>query len=127
MNVVQKPDLYHGKNKKTDFFEGWYFKIVDKDNLYKFAFIPGISLGKTLDEQHSFIQIVDGFNVKYNYLKFRKNDFKYNNKDFNVCVNSNSFSLDNINLNLKYDNKYIKGNLKFKNIVKWKDSIINPG
>lgn len=30
MNIIQKPDLYHGKNKEKNFFEGWYFKVVDK-------------------------------------------------------------------------------------------------
>lgn len=127
MNIIQKPDLYHGFNKNKDFFEGWYFKIVDKNNLYKFAFIPGISLGRTPYEHHSFIQIVDGFNIKYNYLRFNKNEFKFNNNDFKIGIKSNVFALDNIILNLKYDNKSIKGRLKFKNIVKWKDSFINPG
>ncbi|MGL5750594.1 MAG: tocopherol cyclase family protein [Paraclostridium sp.] len=127
MNKIQKPDLYHGANKKSDFFEGWYFKVVDKNNLYKFAFIPGISLGKNLSEHHSFLQIVDSFSIKYNYLKFNKNKFKFNNEDFKVSVNSNEFSLDKIGLNLEYEDKSIKGTLNFENIVKWKDSIVNPG
>jgi len=129
MKTILNPDLYHGGKKEKDFFEGWYFKIVDKDNLYKFAFIPGISLGKSSNEHHSFIQIVDGFDTKYNYLRFDKSDFKFDNSstDFKIGVNSNIFSLDKINLNLKYDNRSIKGNLLFKNIIKWKGSIINPG
>lgn len=127
MNTILNPNLYHGSKKEKDFFEGWYFKIVDKNNLYKFAFIPGISLGKSINEHHSFIQIVDGFNIKYNYIRFNKNDFNFNNNNFKIGVASNTFSLNNINLNLKYDKKYIKGTLSFTNLIKWKDSIINPG
>lgn len=127
MNNIQKPDLYHGYNKKRNFFEGWYFKVVDKNNLYRFAFIPGISLGNSNSDHHSFIQVVDGFNIKYNYLKFNKNEFKFNNDKFKISVNKNIFSLDKISLNLNYNDINIKGNLIFKNIIKWKDSIINPG
>ena len=49
MKPIINPDLYHGMKKDNKFFEGWYFKIVDKDNKYKFAFIPGIDLDKKLN------------------------------------------------------------------------------
>lgn len=128
MKTMLNPDLYHGSKKKKNFFEGWYFKIVDKNNLNKFAFIPGISLGQCVNEHHSFIQVLDGLNIKYNYLKFDKSDFNFNNNnDFKINIKSNTFSLNNINLNLKYNDNTIIGNLKFKNIVKWNDSFINPG
>ena len=28
------PDLYHGHDQYTNFFEGWYFKIVDATATY---------------------------------------------------------------------------------------------
>ncbi|MGL6107778.1 hypothetical protein [Romboutsia sp.] len=73
MREIINPDLYHCSRKSSDFFEGWYFKIVD-----------------------------------------------------------NRFTLNNINLDLEYTNEaniknYIKGNLEFINIFKWKDNIITPG
>ena len=40
------PDLYHGHNQYTNFFEGWYFKIVDATATYALAFIPGVSRSK---------------------------------------------------------------------------------
>lgn len=127
MKSLINPDLYHGIGKDSNFFEGWYFKIVDKDNLYKFAFIPGISFGQNKSENHSFIQIVDSYNNEYKYLRFSENDFKYNNKNFKIGVRSNIFSLDKISLNLKYKNKTIKGHLSFKKNIKWKDNLLNPG
>lgn len=127
MKSFINPDLYHGLGKKRNFFEGWYFKIVDKNNLYKFAFIPGISFGNNEHEHHSFIQIINGFDNKYKYLKFNESNFKYNNKDFKIGIKSNIFSLDFMTLNLKYKNNVIKGNLQFKNIIPWKDSLLNPG
>ena len=31
------PDLYHGHDQYTNFFEGWYFKIVDATATYALA------------------------------------------------------------------------------------------
>lgn len=131
MKTILNPNLYHGYNKKSNFFEGWYYKIVDKNNLYKFAFIPGIALGQNPSQNHSFIQIINGKDIDYKYLKFDEKSFRYNNKDFKININSNMFSLEKISLSLNYSTKKgkskIKGILKFKNIVSWPDSLINPG
>lgn len=132
MKTILNPDLYHGKKKTKNFFEGWYFKIVDKNNLYKFAFIPGIAYGENNDQHHSFIQVVNCYSINYNYIKFKAMDFLYNNNDFYINVNNNKFSLSGINLNLNYKDKSsninsIRGSIKFKNISKWPDTIINPG
>lgn len=131
MKTILNPNLYHGAKKKNNFFEGWYFKIVDKNSLYKFAFIPGIALGQNSSQNHSFIQIVDGKNNSYKYLKFYEKSFKYNNNNFKINIKSNTFSLDKMHLSLNYSinnkAKEIKGNLNFKNIISWPYSIINPG
>ncbi len=105
MKPIINPDLYHGMKKDNKFFEGWYFKIVDKDNKYKFAFIPGIALDKKSKSSHCFIQIVDGYNLEYNYLSFNVSKFKFNNTNFNINITSNIFSLNHLELNLEYINK----------------------
>lgn len=133
MKTIINPDLYHGQKKSDEFFEGWYFKIVDRNNKYKLAFIPGIAFDKKHNFSHSFIQIVDGYNIDYNYLFFHEDDFKFNNKNFKISIGINEFSLNNLKLNLTYLNKTtnksksIKGNLRFINTQKWPDNILNPG
>lgn len=127
MKNIINPDLYHGSKKSKNFFEGWYFKIVDKNNLYKFAFIPGISYGDYPCHHHSFIQIVNGYDNTYDYKKFTEKSFRFNNDRFKISIDSNTFSLDGINLHLRYKNKYIIGDIKFKNIAKWPDTTVNPG
>lgn len=104
MKPIINPDLYHGMKKDNKFFEGWYFKIVDKYNKYKFAFIPGIDLDKKSKSSYCFIQIVDGYNLEYNYLYFDVSKFKFNNTS-----------------------RSIKGILIFTNTQKWPDNFINPG
>lgn len=119
--------------KDNKFFEWWYFKIVDKYNKYKFAFIPGIALDKKSKSSYCFIQIVDGYNLEYNYLYFNVSKFKFNNTNFNINITSNIFSLNHFGLNLEYINKSnntsrsIKGILIFTNTQKWPDNLINPG
>lgn len=127
MKNIINPDLYHGSKKSKNFFEGWYFKIVDKNNTYKFAFIPGISYGNYPCHHHSFIQIVNGRDTTYDYERFTEKSFRVNNDNFKISIDSNTFSLDGMNLHLRYKNRYIIGDLKFKNIAKWPDTTINPG
>lgn len=127
MKEYFNPNLYHGKHKNKNFFEGWYFKIVDKKNDYKLAIIPGIYYGNDKRDHHCFIQVVNGNKYDFNYLSYDIDDFKYNNSEFRVCINSNIFTLKNINLYIHCNNLNLNGNLIFKNVVKWPDSIINPG
>lgn len=129
MKEIFNPNLYHGANKNNNFFEGWYFKIVDRFNLHKLAIIPGVSYGNNKEDSHSFIQIINGYDTTYNYLKYDVEDFKFNNsnKKFRVCVNSNIFTLDHLNLNIIEKDLNIKGYLVFKNIVKWPSNIFSPG
>lgn len=127
MKEIFNPNLYHGKHKSKNFFEGWYFKIVDKKNDHKLAIIPGVSYGNGECDHHCFIQVINGKESNFNYLSYDIDDFKYNNSRFRVCINSNIFTLGSMNLSIAYNNLNIHGNLIFKNLVKWPDSIINPG
>jgi len=121
------PDLYHGKNKKKNFFEGWYFKIVDKTGKNSIAFIPGISFGKKKAENHSFVQVVDAINNSYHYYRFKPDSFSSNEDFLHVKIDNNSFSYNKISINLFKDNDFIKGTLQLSQFIKWPDSKINPG
>ncbi len=127
LKEIRNPNLYHGDKKKRNFFEGWYFKICDKYDDNVFAFISGIAKGKSNKDSHSFVQVLEGKYALYSYIKFNEDDFGFKKDHFHVCVKDNSFSLEEMKLNLIYKNKIIKGSLKFKNIKKWSDSLINPG
>ena len=127
MKEIFNPDLYHGKHKKKNFFEGWYYKIVDKTNSHKLAIIPGISYSNDKSQHHSFIQILNGHEGKYNYISYSSENFKYDNDKFRICIDSNIFTMNHVNLSINHDDISIKGHLVFKGSVKWPDSIINPG
>lgn len=127
LSTVRNPDVYHGKNKKSNFFEGWYFKIVHTENKYAYCFIPGIFLSDKEEYSHSFIQVLKGHESNFEYLKFNKNDFWAKEGEFYLKVGENSFSLNEINLCINKGGEKVQGSLHFKNIIKWPDSSINPG
>lgn len=117
------PDLYHGHNQYTNFFEGWYFKIVDSTATYALAFIPGVSCGKDTNEHHSFIQIINLVNHTYHYHRYSIDDFYSNNRHLKINIGINEFSFNKIYINLNQ----IHGILYLGPPKKWPDSKLNPG
>ena len=122
LKAIWNPELYHGWGKKKKFFEGWYYKIVSKDQNYAFAFIPGIAMDEN-GLKHSFIQILDGKKFYSNYIKFSFDKFKANPLVHDVRIGNNRFKLNSIELDLPN----IKGKLLFKNLTPWSKSFFSPG
>jgi len=58
LKVIRNPDIYHGKNNKSNFFEGWYFKLVEPKRGDTYCFIPGIFISDKKEQSHSFIQVL---------------------------------------------------------------------
>ena len=58
-----------GGGKLEKYFEGWYYKIVTKDQNNAFAIIPGIAMDEDGNKQ-SFIQVLDGKKHEAIYHKF---------------------------------------------------------
>jgi hypothetical protein len=54
-----KPGIFHGRRKKKDFFEGWYFKMVDRSEKNAYAVIPGVSIARNPLKSHAFIMFMD--------------------------------------------------------------------
>ena len=49
------PDQFQGCNQTKNYFEGWYYKIVNADETKAFAVIPGIALDRgTIPNNHLY-------------------------------------------------------------------------
>ncbi len=116
------PEQYHGWGRKRKYFEGWYFKVVDKDENNAFAFIPGISMNPD-GERHSFIQVLDGKKRSSVYHRFGYNDFKTTSGEFEMEVSGNYFSNNRIELNLPG----LTGRLDFSDQARWPNRWYSPG
>jgi tocopherol cyclase len=117
-----QPDMYHGWGRAQNYFEGWYFKIVDATEGVALAFIPGISMAPD-GSQHAFIQVLDGKNLKVEYHRFAAENFQPSDQKFHLNLANNQFSTNNLTLDLPD----IKGSLRLENTTPWPKMLGAPG
>lgn len=75
MNNTWRPAAYHGHGKTSDFFEGWYFELVDASECNRLAVIPGVFLGSHGQDSHAFVQTLDGATGRTTYHRYPLDDF----------------------------------------------------
>jgi len=73
------PEIFQGKFKSKNYFEGWYYKIVSKDEKNSFAFIPGIALTKKEMDTHLFKSLTVSI-IERNILSFLFQNFTIQKK-----------------------------------------------
>ena len=128
MNTLKRlfnPEIFQGVNKDKNYFEGYYFKLVDKEEKHSFAFISGIAFDKN-KSGHSFIQWIDAENYNTEYFRFSEEDFEYSNNRFFVKIKENEFSKNRLKINLKNRDYQISGNLVFSEIVNFDKNLLRP-
>ena len=119
------PDWYHGKGHKAPFFEGWYYKLVNKAQDRKFAIIPGVFIAKDPKETHAFIQVLDGVTgtARYHAVKH----FEAVDDAFNVTIGKSNFSRDHIHLNHADGDGILSGDLTFNGLTPFPVTLTSPG
>ena len=120
------PAIYQGKYKKKNYFEGWYYKLIDKEQKHALAVIPGISFGNEAENQHAFIQVLD-MGGKVNYIQYGLTDFSYSMDRFSITIGDNYFSNTEIRINIDEDHCKMAGRLTFHKIVAFPKSLKRPG
>ncbi|MDZ4679128.1 MAG: tocopherol cyclase family protein [Saprospiraceae bacterium] len=121
-HALWDPDRYHGWGRERQYFEGWYFKLVDPAEQYAFAIIPGIAMGPD-GNNHAFIQVLDGKRCKASYYEFPVKDFRPSSQKFEVEIGNNLFSRERLRLDLPE----ISGELEIENPVAWPKMLGAPG
>ncbi len=119
---VFNPALYHGWGKSRKFFEGWYYKIVSKNQKYAFAIIPGIAMDENGKKQ-SFIQLLDGKELNAKYYKFDFDKFTPSNYIHDVKIDNSRFTENFIEIDIPN----FSGKLFFEKVITWPNSIFSPG
>ncbi len=112
LQKVFHPELYQGRNKKKNYFEGWYYKQVSADEAYAIAVIPGVSLN--LKDPHAFIQVIIANKAPKptlvtDYFRFPLSDFNFQDEPFRIQVGKNLFSKTDVALHLESEQLQIKG------------------
>ncbi|NCB41319.1 MAG: hypothetical protein EOM59_01665 [Clostridia bacterium] len=122
-----KPEIFQGSHRKKKYFEGWYYKLISQDYHTVLAVIPGISIGESACESHSFIQVIDAITGISEYFEFPYAEFKSNERYFEVVIGENYFSECGINLNLENERLKLCGSLSFSDLVKYPSTFLSPG
>ena len=125
INGIRHPEGFHGVGREKNFFEGWYFKIVDQQQKHKWAIIPGIFRGlggSSRDE--AFVQVLDGSTGRSWYHTYPVEDFKASETSFEVRVGDNHFSKEGASLNLPQ----LRGQISITGDLKpWPVTLASPG
>ena len=124
---ILHPEGYHGRNRYRGFFEGWYIKLVDATGQNALAIIPGISLSREQDENHCFIQVLDGRRGTATYHRFPPDVFAARRDTFEIHVGDNRFGLKGMSLDLDDSENRLVGEVLFHGIQPWPVSLPSPG
>jgi tocopherol cyclase len=122
LQALFHPGQYHGWGRTSRFFEGWYFKVVNRDEDQAFAFIPGIAMDEK-GERHAFVQVLDGKKLTSEYHSFPVREFRPDPRKFDIQIAGNRFLAEKILLDLPG----IGGALCFRDQVTWPDRWYSPG
>lgn len=119
------PEIFQGKYKRNNYFEGWYYKIIDKsfDNIW--AIIPGIAISN--EKAHSFIQVNEAKNVQTRFLTFPRQAFTFSEKDFDINIEDNNFNKFGFDINLTSTNYTLEGRVEFTENLTFPRSLTSPG
>jgi hypothetical protein len=122
---IYNPEVFQGNLKKKHYFEGWYFKHVTREPNYAFSFIPGVSLAE--NDSHAFIQIMNGYAGKADYIRYPLADFTCDKKKLYLKVGSSIFSNEGVILDIESENLKISGQIDYSNSIKYPKSVLSPG
>ncbi len=122
---IFNPEIYQGKYKRNNYFEGWYYKIIDRESKNILAVIPGVAINKK--NKHSFVQFIDARTGLTKFITYPIEEFSYSEKDLNISIDKNYFTKCLLQIDLQSNDISVNGNIEFINNVPFPKSTINPG
>ena len=125
--LAWRPASYHGHHKSHGFFEGWYFKLVDRSESRVYAVIPGVYLGKGGADAHAFVQTLDGRSGRSTFHRYPLEQFSAAGDRFDVCIGPNRFSVDALSLDIRAEERQMQGHLTFERPAPWPVRLASPG
>ncbi len=121
------PERYHGYGKRSPFFEGWYFKVIDATEKRRYAIIPGVSLADKGIGPHAFIQVFDGVCAEASYAIYPLGEFRAATDAFVIHIGPNRITRDAITLNIDEGPLKVQGELHFSGGTGWPVNLAAPG
>ncbi len=123
---IWRPAVFQDGRKTHGYFEGWYFKCVDRGGDHAVAIIPGISLDRAQATSHAFVQLIHA-GGETAYWEYPVSAFRYDPDRFLVEIGPNRFTLESIELSLEGEPGYVSGSLQMGPPVPWPVRALSPG
>ena len=124
---ILHPNRYHGFIAQAPYFEGWYYKLVSKNEERRYAIIPGVYLAQEQAESHCFVQVFDSKADQVRYHRYDFEAFKPSPDSFEIILGPNYFSADRIELGIDDELGKLSGSLNFANLSPWPVRFFSPG
>jgi hypothetical protein len=119
-----RPEVYQGKRRPVQYFEGWYYKFVDAGGQQIWSVIPGVSYS---DDSHSFVQVINAKSGASHYLRYPLEAFGFNRKEWMIEVDSNRFSGNRVSLDLDSGELSMRGSMELLDTHRFPVSAVSPG
>jgi len=127
VQTILNPAWYQGHGRRSPYFEGWYFKLVDRAEAHRYAIIPAVFLTEGGEGPHAFIQVFDGVNGKMTYIPYPLADFWAAEDRFEVHLGPNVFTPTTIQLDIRHPDLTLQGAVTFHNPRPWPVTLFSPG
>ncbi|WP_273445894.1 tocopherol cyclase family protein [Neolewinella agarilytica] len=116
------PPRFQGWGRSSNYFEGWYVKVVIPEKNLAYAFIPGISYGAD-GAGHAFLQVLDGVAATSAYHRYPIEDFTASTTSFSIALGPHRFSDKELRVQLEG----LEVDLTFKRVQVWQKKALAPG
>jgi len=110
----------------SNYFEGWYYKLVDETGKYMIAFIPGVHLTTQKQDSHAFIQILNGVTNDTYYFRYHLSDINTELKHELIKIGNSSFGLNHLQINIHDDRIHLSGEITLSELVPWPKNFLAP-
>jgi tocopherol cyclase len=124
---IWRPEAYHGDRLGAGWFEGWFFKVTDSARSRTLAFIPGVFFGKTPEETHAFVQVLDGRTRESKYFRYPIGAFRASERTLDVSVGPNRFTPGALELDFRSLGTDLHGRVEFGPFRPWPNRWFSPG
>lgn len=125
--AIWHPERFQGAGRRRRYFEGWYFKLVDRERGAALALIPGIALGEGKEERHAFVQLIDDRTGLVAYFRYPYEAFHAAPDRFAIEIGPNRFDAHGLSVDLEEGGMRVQGTLRFDGVVPFPKTFLNPG
>jgi hypothetical protein len=119
-----RPAVYQGRRNPENYFEGWYFKLVDAAGKEIWSVIPGISFS---GDSHSFVQVIHANSGKSWYIRYEPGAFSFSRNRFSIGVGPSTFSPEKMVLDLETADLKMRGTIHLEGLHPFPSRIMAPG